>query len=123
MSQAPEVQRLARSVHEILILGVLRGAPRHGYQIALEIEERSGGYFGFNHGTLYPILHQLEKEGLIDGTWDEGPGRRKKEYVLTTRGEGYLRERIGDWRDLHRHLSAFIVESTEVRARAASDQR
>lgn len=119
-----EVQRLARNVHEILILCVLREAPRHGYQIALEIEERSGGFFAFNHGTLYPILHELEKEGLIDGSWNEGTGRRKrKEYALTPGGEARLGERIGEWGELYERLSAFVVESAQVRPRAASDQR
>ena len=45
--------------------------------IALDIEEQSDGYFSFSHGTLYPILHQLEKEGMIHGTWDAGSGRRR----------------------------------------------
>ena len=60
-----DTSNLSRSCNEALILGSLRGGPRHGYQLALEIEERSKGVFGFNHGTLYPILHRLEKAGLI----------------------------------------------------------
>ena len=124
MSESLEVKRLARSVHEILILSALRDAPKHGYQIALEIEEKTKGYFNLNHGTLYPILHHLEAKGLIDGFWNEGRGhRKKKEYVLLAGGQAYLRERVAEWHIFHEHLSAFVVESAPVRPRAASDQR
>jgi PadR family transcriptional regulator, regulatory protein PadR len=123
MSDTFEIQSLDRSLNEILILAILQAEPKHGYQIALEIEERSGGFFGFKHGTLYPILHHLEKEGLIDGNWDAGRSRRrKKEYLLTPEGRAYLQARVGEWRELHERLSAFVVESTQVRPRAAANQ-
>lgn len=59
----------------------------HGYQIATTIGERGDGYFHFKHGTLYPILHRLEEDGLIQGTWSKEGGRRRKVYSLTHRGE------------------------------------
>ena len=91
-----ETQNLARSCHEALILATLAGGPRHGYQLALEIEERSGGSFRFNHGTLYPILHKLESNGFIDGSWAEPEGKRKRrQYSLTKAGRQHL-ERLGD---------------------------
>lgn len=94
-----EIQNLTRECNEALILAVLSRGKRHGYQIALEIEERSGGFFRFNHGTLYPILHKLEKDGLIDGAWKgNAPRRRRKYYVLTSKGRKYLFGRIGSWR-------------------------
>lgn len=125
MSEGVEIQGLARSLHELLILAALREGARHGYQIALEIEQRSGGFFTFNHGTLYPILHHLEKEGLIDGAWESGEGRRKrKEYALSPSGRARLAERSGEWGSLWAHLSAFLAGEPEepVRARAAGDR-
>lgn len=117
-SESPNLQRM---LNEMLILSTLRRGVRHGYQLALEIEERSGGAFAFSHGTLYPILHHLEKEGLIDGEWESGGSRRrKKEYVITDTGTRYLESRWGEWRELHEHLSDFIVEDPEVCSRAAS---
>jgi PadR family transcriptional regulator PadR len=84
-------QNLARSCHEALILAALAEGPRHGYQLALEIEERSGGSFRFNHGTLYPILHKLESTGSIAGTWAEPEGKRKRrQYELTGTGREHL---------------------------------
>ena len=93
-----ETQNLARSCHEALILATLAEGPRHGYQLALEIEDRSEGAFRFNHGTLYPILHTLESSGLIDGSWAEPAGKRKRrQYALTKDGRKHLRELRGAW--------------------------
>jgi DNA-binding PadR family transcriptional regulator len=94
-----ETQSLSKSCHEALILAVLGDGPKHGYQLALDIAERSGGRFGFRHGTLYPILHKLEKEGLIEGHWSaEGPRGKRKAYALTRRGRAYAREQREAWR-------------------------
>jgi len=91
-----ETQNLARSCHEALILAALADGPRHGYQLALEIEDRSEGAFRFNHGTLYPILHKLESNGFISGSWAEPEGKRKRrQYELTDEGRrhsGRLRD-------------------------------
>ena len=96
---AVEMQTLLRDVNELLVLSCLREGAKHGYQIALDVESDSGGMFTFQHGTLYPILHRLEKEGLITGEWSRGGGRRRKEYTLTARGRSALEGRsrtLGD---------------------------
>lgn len=102
-------QSLGRRVNEALILSELMDSPKHGYQVALEIEERSGGYFPFSHGTLYPILHRLEKEGLIAGSWsDPAEGRARKEYALTEAGRTYLDELRSEWVVLREHLEGIM---------------
>jgi PadR family transcriptional regulator PadR len=96
-----EPQSLTKHFNEALILSSLAGGAKHGYQLALDIEERSKGRLGFKHGTLYPILHRLEKEGLIEGTWsDEGQRGRRKAYGLTPEGRQYLREVLASWKKL-----------------------
>jgi DNA-binding PadR family transcriptional regulator len=105
-------QNLARSSHEALILAILVDGPRHGYQLALEIEERSGGAFRFNHGTLYPILHKLEASGVITGTWDEAAGKRKRrQYELTSTGKEHLDELRDAWSDYFDSLFTVIGRS------------
>lgn len=102
-------QSLGRRINELLILHELDRTPSHGYQIALAIEERSGGYFPFNHGTLYPILHRLEKDGVIAGQWsDPAEGRPRKEYALTEAGRTHLAELMGEWVELRGQLDSFI---------------
>lgn len=103
MDQQPtpaiDIQNLSRSCNQTLILATLASGPHHGYQLVLELEETSGGAFRFQHGTLYPILHKLETDGLINGDWLDEPGRRRrKSYQLTDAGKEYLRAQIAGWR-------------------------
>ena len=86
-----DVQAFARDINELLVLSTLRGEAKHGYQIGLDVEADSNGLFRFRHGTLYPILHRLEGEGLIKGSWSKDGGRRRKVYSLTRSGERHLR--------------------------------
>jgi len=88
--QSADLQALSKRINEMLILGVLREEEKHGYQIALDIDDQSNGLFELQHGTLYPILHRLEERGWIKGRWEKGDGRRKKVYRLTTAGRRHL---------------------------------
>ena len=107
-----ETQNLARSCHEALILATLADGPRHGYQLALEIEERSEGRFRFNHGTLYPILHKLESQGFIDGSWAEPAGKRKRrQYALTSAGRKQLDQLRKAWSTYFNSLFKVIGRS------------
>ena len=95
-----DIQSLSRSCNETLILSTLSSGPHHGYQLVLELEQQSGGTFRFKHGTLYPILHKLEKEGLISGDWlEEESKRKRKSYRLTAAGRQNLEIQRGAWRD------------------------
>jgi len=85
-----DLQALSRSINAILILGVLKDGEKHGYQIALDVGEASSGLFELRHGTLYPVLHRLEKRGWIKGRWESGEGRRRKVYQITAEGARYL---------------------------------
>lgn len=103
-------QSFGRKINELLVLHELDRAPLHGYQVALEIEERSGGYFQFNHGTLYPILHRLDKEGRISGRWtNPDKGRPRKEYVLTEAGRTYLAELRDTWQQLGVQMESLLA--------------
>jgi PadR family transcriptional regulator PadR len=103
-----ELQTLTRRCNEVLILTSLASGAKHGYQLALDLEERGGERFALKHGTLYPILHDLEARGLIQGTWsDEGPRGKRKSYRLTQSGRSYargLREAWGTFMDELSHL-------------------
>jgi PadR family transcriptional regulator PadR len=93
-----EIQNLTKHCNEALILAILSLEKKHGYQIALELEGKSKGLFKFNHGTLYPILHKLEKDKLIKGTWkNEGPKRKRKYYTLTAKGKKYTEALLYEW--------------------------
>lgn len=106
-----DIQSLSRSCHEVLILATLRSGPHHGYQLALELEERSHGAFQFKHGTLYPILHRLEGEGLIRGDWlDETSRRKRKRYEITPQGRRWLEEETMAWREFSQRFFHVLEE-------------
>ncbi len=102
---------LTKYFNECLILSRVLVQKKHGYQIALEIEEQSGGLFKFNHGTLYPILHKLEKDGLIRGTWKmEGPKRKRKYYTITAKGRKYFTSLMSQWKRVFEQFFHIIGE-------------
>jgi PadR family transcriptional regulator PadR len=100
-----EVHNLTKSLNETLILSILVNEKLHGYQLALEIEKKSDGLFKFNHGTLYPILHKLEKQGLISGSWkQEGPKRKRKYYKITGKGRKHINAQRLEWEEIYKLL-------------------
>src|SRR6476620_10370550 len=85
---------------EVLILALVANVPRHGYEIAKLIEQRSDGVLQFHVASLYPLLYRLEKRGLIKGRWVEKAGqRRRRFYKLTTAGQKILVEQRKTWKD------------------------
>ena len=103
-----DVQAFARDIHRLLVLSTLRAGPRHGYQIAVDVEEESNGLFRFRHGTLYPILHRLEEDGLIRGSWSREGGRRKKVYALTGAGTRHLHGETGRMQEIVSRLMQLL---------------
>ncbi|WP_273852127.1 PadR family transcriptional regulator [Guptibacillus spartinae] len=81
-----------------LILSLLHTKPRYGYEIIKELELKSDGIFCFKEGTIYPILHTLEKKGLIASFWGEGTGKRKRKYYkLNESGRELIQEKKEEW--------------------------
>src|SRR5262249_59641467 len=76
---------------ELLVLSLLESQPRHGYEIARQIDLRSGGSIHFHAASLYPLLYRLEKRGWIQGRWlEKANQRRRRYYRLTAQGERAL---------------------------------
>ena len=89
---------LKKGSTEMLILSLLDGRPRHGYEIGKLIEARSGGRLTFALPTLYPTLLRLENRGLIKGRWVEKAGQRERcFYRLTQAGRRVLKEQRETW--------------------------
>ena len=90
---------LKKGSTEMLILALVEGRPRHGYEIGKQIEARSGGRLTFALPTLYPTLLRLENRGLIKGRWIEKPGERERcFYRLTNEGRRVLAEQRQTWK-------------------------
>ena len=98
MSKESIDRDLKKGSAELLILSLLNGPPRHGYEIAKLIETRSRGALVFRVASLYPLLYKLEDRGWILGRWVEKPGQRRRRYYrLTAVGRKILAEREVGW--------------------------
>ena len=94
----PDDRALKKGTAELLILAQLEERSSHGYEIAQQIDARSGGAVSFHVASLYPILYRLERRGLIAGRWIEKAGqRRRRYYTLTATGKRVLAERRRNW--------------------------
>jgi DNA-binding PadR family transcriptional regulator len=89
---------LLRGSLELMVLSVLSSGKKYGYLIQSTLRESSGQAIEMNAGTLYPILHKLEKEGWVKCVWEDQTGRRRKWYELTVAGRKKLRRRADEWR-------------------------
>jgi len=98
-TSSPALDReLKKGSAELMILSLLEGRPRHGYEISKLIESRSDGAIRFNVASLYPLLYRLEKRGWLEGRWVEKPGqRRRRFYKLTPEGKKVLRAQRSTW--------------------------
>jgi PadR family transcriptional regulator, regulatory protein PadR len=81
----------------LLILHVLTNGATHGYQIAKQIKLLSNEVLDFKEGTLYPTLHNLESQGLIESFEQEEKGRTRRYYRLTDAGRGALDAQRDAW--------------------------
>jgi len=83
---------------ELLILKSLERGKNHGFGITLHIQAASEGLLRVEEGSLYPALHRLEKDKLIEGQWSSTEhGRRARFYSLTGSGRKRLAESEDDW--------------------------
>jgi DNA-binding PadR family transcriptional regulator len=89
---------LKRGSMELLILSVLDGQSRHGYEIGKLLEHRSGGQMQFRVSTLYSVLYRMEERGWIKGRWVEKKGERRRcYYTLTKKGQEVLARQRREW--------------------------
>jgi len=92
-----------------LILATLAAGPAHGYAVIEQLKRRSGGAFELAEGTVYPVLHRLEADGLLESEWSTSSGRRRRVYRLTRRGRATLSEQQGEWRRFAAAVEAVLA--------------
>lgn len=84
-----------------MVLAAIEDVPRHGYDIAREIDSRSAGVLRFHVASLYPMLYRLERRGWIAGRWVEKSGQRRRRYYrITSEGRRMLAAQRHEWRTL-----------------------
>ncbi len=83
---------------DALLLAVVAEGPVHGYAVVERLRARSGGRFDLPEGTVYPALHRLEADGLLQSRWTVVGGRKRRQYELNDRGRAELCDRSAEWR-------------------------
>lgn len=113
MSRLPQ---LRKGSTPLLILSTLSTRQMYGYQIIRELEQRSAGYFTMTAALLYPALHQMEADGLVESEWKPGQGRRKRKfYRITPKGRKALAANQADWQLFLTNLFKTLNATKNVR--------
>jgi PadR family transcriptional regulator PadR len=101
MSKAkPPNPDFLNGVPELLVLRLLARQPMHGYGVVQAIKEASGERFDFGEGCIYPILHRLERDGMLAATREKAGGRARIVYTVTADGLARLERSAAVWAEV-----------------------
>src|SRR6201994_5005929 len=103
-SKQEEQQRakLLQGTLDMLILRTLLSGAAHGHEIGKHIQRTTNDFLQMQHGSLYPALHRLEKQGWVTAKWETAPDRNRefKYYRLTSRGKKQLVAEESHWKQM-----------------------
>jgi transcriptional regulator len=102
-------RRIVQGTLELLILRTLVFGPLHGHGITKHIQRTSEDVLQVEHGSLYPALHRLEKNGCITSKWEKTDrGREMRMYRLTAKGRKQLTIEQSRWDELVRAMARVL---------------
>ena len=100
---------------DMLILRTLQWGPRHGHGIGQMLRTRSEDALRIEHGSLYPALHRLEREGWLASEWRRSEAnRRAKYYRLTAAGRRQLLREQSRWKRVVRAMARIMRPAEET---------
>jgi len=89
-----------------LVLSILSEGENYGYALIQRVKELSGGELEWSEGMLYPVLHWMEREELIESEWREAEsGHRRKYYRVRPKGRKALQTEREQWMTVHNLLT------------------
>jgi PadR family transcriptional regulator PadR len=96
-----------------LVLAILAEGDSYGYAIIKRVSELSGGHLQWTDGMLYPVLHRLERQGLVAAKWGASEtGRRRKYYRITREGQKQLEAQRKRWKVVDETLHAVWMKTS-----------
>ena len=105
---------LLQGTLDMLILQTLQWGPQHGHGIGLAIRASSLDVLQVDHGSLYPALHRLARQGWIAAEWKLSENKqRAKYYRLTAKGRRRLDDAIASWRRTRTAVDRIIEALSE----------
>lgn len=101
---------LLQGTLDMLILKTLLFGPAHGHGIATHIRQTTSQALVVEHGSLYPALHRLQRDGFIASKWEKAPDKNRelKFYRLTAAGRRQLTKQQSKWDDLVRAIGSVM---------------
>lgn len=98
-----------------IILSILDKNESYGYEIMQKVKELSEGRIEWKEGSLYPVLHKLEKNGLIKSLWKMADnGRHRKYYAINKKGRKALQDEIENWKLVQTMLNELWANLTPI---------
>ena len=106
-----ESKNLLAGSTTLLVLSLLAGGDKYGYEMIAALEVKSDHTFSMKEGTLYPILTRQKNQGLLSYRWEESPqGPPRKYYSITDKGREALSQLDVSWDEL-------IAQIAQIRGR------
>jgi len=99
---------------DLLLLSIIARQPAHGYAVIAEMREQTDGVLELTEGAVYPALHRLESQGLLDSEWCSVAGRRRRLYRLTASGRHALGRENAEWITLSSAISTVLRSTTRA---------
>jgi PadR family transcriptional regulator len=111
----PDRSDLLPGTLDLLILKTLLFGPHHGHGIATSIRQTTEGILTVDHGSLYPALHRLQRDGLISAKWEvpAGKSREYKCYRLTAAGRRQLVHQESKWDEIVRAIGRVLNPASQ----------
>jgi PadR family transcriptional regulator PadR len=108
-------RQMKKGVLDMLVLKLLEDEKKYGYQMIIELNEKSGGRFALKEGTLYPVLYRLEEDGLVESQWSEAQEKKvpRKYYVITDKGKREFRQIKTLWQDICKSVAEVMEEKSD----------
>jgi PadR family transcriptional regulator, regulatory protein PadR len=107
---------LLQGTLDMLILRTLLMGPAHGHDIAKHIQRTTDDVLQVEHGSLYPALHRLERNGWVSAKWETARGRNRefKYYRLTPAGRKQLSREGSKWKQLSAAIARIMWPAEEA---------
>jgi len=110
-----EKLELLQGTLDMLILKTLVFGPAHGHGITTYIRQSTSDALVVEHGSLYPALHRLQRDGFISAKWEKAPNKNRelKYYRLTAAGRRPLVHQQSRWDELVRAIGSVMNPAPE----------